>query len=76
MATNVSLPVDDEEIVYLEEDMLTSKKNKPKIGQSVKIIGNSDDQSEDSKSRREIITPWANLENGIIKTKQNVIQVT
>lgn len=43
MAMNVSLPIDDEEIVYVEEDMLTSRKKKSKVGQSVKFMGNNED---------------------------------
>lgn len=54
--------------------MLTSKKKKSKVGQSIKIIGNSEDQRESSKGKKEIITPGVGLEDDIIKTKQNSIR--
>ena len=73
MAMNVSPLVDDDEIVYIE-GVLTSKKKKSKFGQFVKIMGNNEHRSEISKGSKEIITPSVDLEDGIIKTKQNVIQ--
>lgn len=46
MSSNVSLPVDDEEISYVEENMITDRKKKPKVGHFEKIMGKSEDQSE------------------------------
>ena len=71
---DVSLPLDDEDIIYVEEDMLIGKKTKSKVGQSVKFMGNNEDQSESSKGSKEIIKPGVDLEDKIIKTKQNFIR--
>ena len=38
------------------------------------VITNSQEPSETSKESKEIITPGADLEDGIIKTKQNAIR--
>lgn len=73
MAMNVYLPVDDEEIIYVKKYMLTSKKKEPKDSQSVKIVGNNEDQSESYKGNKKIIIVGVDLEDVIIKTKQNVI---
>lgn len=52
MATDISLPVVDEEVVYQEEDMLTSKKKKSNVGQFVKDMDNNEEQSESSKGSK------------------------
>ena len=49
-------------------------RKKSKVEHSQVLITNSEDPSETSKENRETITPGANLEDGIIKTKQNVIR--
>ena len=74
MAKDISLLANDEELVYQEEDMLTDKKKKSNLGQLVKVMSSSEEQTERSKGSREIITPGAELEDGIIKTKQNTIR--
>ena len=73
MPKNVSLLVDDDEIASIEENIITNRTKKQKITHSKKIMDNSEGPSENSKGSREIITPGADLEDGIIKTKQNVI---
>ena len=54
--------------------MLTGKKKKSKVGQSIKSMGSSENQNKSSKGRIEIITLGLDLEDDIIKTKQNIIQ--
>ena len=54
--------------------MLTGKKKKSNVGQPVKFMSNNEEKSESSHGSREIITPGAELEDGIIKPKQNVIR--
>ena len=48
-------------------------RNKSKVEHSKVVITNSQDPSETSRESREIITPRADLEDDIIKTKQNAI---
>ena len=55
--------------------MLSNKTRKSNIGEPVKVMGSSEEQTESSHGSREIITPGAELEDGIIKTKQNAIQL-
>ena len=71
---DVCLLPNDEELVYKRIDMLTNRKRKSNIGQPAKVMSNSEEQTESSNSSREIITPRAELEDGIIKTKQNAIR--
>lgn len=72
--SNVSLPFDDEEIAYVEENMITPRKNKSKVDHSEKIMDNNEYQSESSKGSREIITPGVDLEDDTMKKKQNAIR--
>ena len=46
---------------------------KSKVDNFEAVITSSQEPSETSKESREIITPGADLEDGIIKTKQNFI---
>ena len=48
-------------------------KKKSKVEHFEVVITNNHEPSETSKESREIITPRADLEDGIIKTKQNSI---
>ena len=52
MTKYVSLIVDDEEFVYKKKDMLIDKKNKSNVGQPVKIMSNSEEQSEMYKGKK------------------------
>ena len=53
--------------------MLSNKTRKSNIGEPVKVVSSSEEQIESSYGSREIITPGAELEDGIIKTKKNAI---
>ena len=64
MPRNVSALVNDENV----------RRMKSKVEHSQVVNTNSEDLSETSKERREIITPGADLEDRIIKTKHNVIR--
>ena len=64
MAKNKSVTVNDENVM----------KKKLKVEDFEVIITNIQEPSETSKESREIITPGADLEDGIIKTKQNSIR--
>lgn len=48
-------------------------RKKSKVEHSQVVITNSEDSSKTSKESREIIMPCADLEDGIINTKQNDI---
>ena len=74
MAKDVSLLPDDEELVYKRTHMLTNKNRKSNIGQSIKVMSSSEEQTKSSNGSWEIITPGVELEDGIIKTKQNAIR--
>ena len=52
MPKNVSILVDDENVTYLEEN----RRKKIKVGHSQNFKASSEDHSENSKERREIIT--------------------
>lgn len=69
MPKMVSVLVDDEDVTYHEEK--TRKKIKVYHFQNFKA--NSEDPSEYSEESKEIITWRADLEDGIIKIKQNFI---
>ena len=49
-------------------------RKKSKVEDFEVVITNSQEPSETSKESREIITPGADLDDGIIKTKQNAIR--
>ena len=61
---NISVLVNDENV----------RRKKSKVEHSEVIITNSQKPSETSKESREIITLGVDLEDGIIKTKQNAIR--
>ena len=54
--------------------MLTNKTRKSNIGEHVKVMSSTKEQTESSNGSRELITPGAELEDGIIKTKKNAIR--
>lgn len=54
--------------------MLSNKTRKSNIGELVNVVSSSEEQTESSHGSRENITPGAELEDGIIKTKQNDIR--
>ena len=66
---NVFVLVDDVNVTELEE----KRRKKIKVGHSQIVKANSEDSSENSKESKEIITPRAGLEDGIIRRKQNAI---
>jgi len=70
MPKNFYTLVDDEDVTYLEE----KRRRKLKVDHSQKVMANSEDPNENSKERKEITTPGANLDDGSIKTRQNVIR--
>ena len=74
IAKDLSLVPHRGELVYKETDMLSNKARKSNIGEPVKVVSSSEEQIESSYGSREIITPGAELEDGIIKTKQNAIR--
>ena len=74
IAKDVSLLPHEGELVYKKTDMLSNKTRKSNIGEPVKVVSSSEEQIESSYGSREIITPGAELEDGIIKTKQNAIR--
>jgi len=63
MPRNVYVPVNDENV----------RRKKMKFDHYKIVKANSEDPSEHSKEIREIITPGDDLEDDIIKTKQNSI---
>ena len=73
MPKNVSTLVNDEDVTYVEENLITDRRKKLKVDHSQKFMASSEDPSENSKGSREIITPRVDLQDGIIKTKQNAI---
>ena len=73
IAKDVSLLPHDGELVYKRTDMLYNKTRKSNIGEPIKVVSSSEEQTESSNGSKEIITPGAELEDDIIKTKQNAI---
>jgi len=73
MPKNVFVLVDDEDVTYVEETVITERRKKLKVDHSQKVMASSEDPTENQKGRRKIITPRAYLEDRIIKTKQNSI---
>ena len=75
MVDDESIPIDYEEIVDLYETHLNHKRNKENVVDDVQeAIVSSKYYSESPKGSREIITPDFDLEDGIMKTTQNVIR--
>jgi len=66
---NVFVLVDDEDVTYVEENLITERKKKLKLDHSRKFMAKNEDPSENSKGRKEIVTPGDDLEEEIIKTK-------
>ena len=74
IAKDVSLLPHEGELVYKKTDMLSNKTRKSNIDEPVKVMSNSEEKIESSHGSREIITPVAELQDGIIQTKQNAIR--
>jgi hypothetical protein len=68
-----SIPIDYEEIIDLYETHLNHKRKKTNVDNVQEAIVSLEYYSESSKGSREIITPGAYLEDGIMKTTQNDI---
>ena len=73
MVDDESILIDYEEIIDLDETHLNHKRKKTNVDNVQEAIVNSEYYSESPKGRREIITPGADLEDGIMKTTQNAI---
>jgi hypothetical protein len=69
-----SIPIDYEEIIDLDETHLKHKRNKSNVVDDEEVIVNCEYYNESPKGSRKIITPGADLEDGIMKTTQNSIQ--
>jgi hypothetical protein len=69
-----SIPIEYEEIIYLHETHLNNKRQKTNIDNVQEAIVSSQYYSESPKGSREIITLGVDLEDGIMKTTQNVIR--
>jgi hypothetical protein len=69
-----STPMDYEEIIDLYETHLNHKRKKTNIDDVQEAIISLEYYNESPKGSREIITPGANLEDGIMKTTQNAIR--
>jgi hypothetical protein len=74
MVNDESIPIDYEERIDLDQTHLNHKKKKTNVDNVQEIIVSSEYHSESSKGSREIITPSVDLEDGIMKTTQNVIR--
>jgi hypothetical protein len=74
MVDDESIPIDYEEIIDLDETHLNHKRKKTNVDNVQEAIVSSEYYSESPKGSREIITPGVDLEDGIMKTTQNVIR--
>jgi hypothetical protein len=74
MAEDDSIPIDYEEIIDLDETHLNHKRKKENVVDDKEAIVRSEYYNEIPKGSREIITPSVDLEDGIMKTTQNVIR--
>jgi hypothetical protein len=74
MVDDESIPIDYEEIIDLDETHLNHKRKKTNVDNAQESIASSEYYSECPKGTREIITPGVDLEDGIMKTPQNVIR--
>jgi hypothetical protein len=74
MDDDESIPIDYEEIIDLDETHLNHKRKKKNVDNVQQAIVSSEYYSESTKASREIITPGVDLEDGIMKTTQNVIR--
>jgi hypothetical protein len=74
MVDDESIPIDYEDIIDLDEKHLNHKRKKTNVDNVQEAIISSEYYSESPKGSREIITPDVDLENGIMKTTQNVIR--
>jgi hypothetical protein len=74
MVDDESIPIDYEEIIDLDETHLNHKRKKTNVDDVQESIISLEYYSESPKGCKEIITPGADLEDGIMKTTQNSIQ--
>jgi hypothetical protein len=73
MVDDESIPIDYEEIIDLDETHLNHKRKKTNVYNVQEAIVISEYYSQSLKGSREIITAGVDLEDGIMKTTQNVI---
>ena len=74
MTEDDSIPIDYEEIIYLDETHLNHKRKKTNVVDDEETIVSSEYYNESLKGSKEIITSGVDLEDGIMKTTQNVIR--
>jgi hypothetical protein len=75
MKKSDAIPIDYEEIVYLDETHLNHKRKKENVVDDVQeAIIISKYYSDIPKGSKEIITPCVDLDDGIMKTTQNAIR--
>ena len=74
MINDVSIPINDANIVHLDETPSSHKRKRPSVLINEESIVSIQPGSENSGSSRGIITLGADLDDSVIKTTQNSIR--